>query len=85
MIPIAFFAGLASGFTKVRWWIVPLAAVVWVITLAVTGVTTFVGLVGGFFLAAANAAVGVAIGVLLLTVAGRIWRAFAPKEIAHKE
>jgi len=39
VIPIAFFAGVASGFTKVRWWIVPLGAFVWIVALVATEIT----------------------------------------------
>lgn len=58
MIPIALFAGLAAGFTKIRWWIVPLAAVAWTLLLVFQSEASGLSLLGGFVLAAANAAVG---------------------------
>lgn len=61
MIPIALFAGLAAGFTKIRWWIVPLAAVAWTLLLVFQSEASGLSLLGGFVLAAANAAVGVAV------------------------
>jgi hypothetical protein len=65
MIPTAILLGLIGGAVpRYRWWAVPIAGVVWSIILETSGDPgmTFVEVwLGGFALAALNAAVGVAV------------------------
>lgn len=69
MVPLALVVGLAAGFTRIRWWIVPLAAGAWTILLVFESEASGVPVLGGFFLAAANAAVGVAVSRAVVYVA----------------
>jgi hypothetical protein len=57
MIPTILVVGLAVG----RWWLLPVAAVAWVVLLLATGVIGLVEIPAAAGLALANAAVGVAV------------------------
>jgi hypothetical protein len=65
MIPTAILLGLIGGAVpRYRWWAVPIAGIAWAIILETSGDPgmTFVEVwLGGFALAALNAAVGVAV------------------------
>jgi hypothetical protein len=75
VIPTLLLPGLLLG----RWWLVPLAAVVWPGLLVATGVGSGAGfLLAAGALAAANMAVGVGVHRVIVQFAGAAWRRGRP-------